>query len=436
MSRPGKTLVALAAAAFTAAVVSAQQQPQAPVFRSGVQVVEVDARVFDGAGRFVTDLTRDDFEILEDGVVQPVVAMTLVGGASLPTRAAPTPETPTNRTPSTTTHVPTTPRQTWIFFFDLNHLSAGGNFGRAREAVEEFIAKRFREGDLAGVVAGDKMVNGRLTTLRAELVQAVRSVKPRTEQRNRQIELTREWPRFRDAEEALDVARNVGRAVQAAVARACSDDPTACITADAAVRSKAQRMATLTQTATFETFKTLNGLSTGLAKMAGPKTIVFLSDGFATAGIDTSLRSIVGQTARAGARVYAIDVRGLNRGSQADMIDRAAADDPAGAGPQFDPQEDGINSLAVDTGGMMIRNQNNIGRALDTIAADAGTYYVLGYQPANTNFDGKYRRIEIRVKRSGLKVRARQGYLALEPAKMLVPQIIKSPGGTGAGAHD
>jgi VWFA-related protein len=73
----------------------------------------------------------------------------------------------------------------------------------------------------------------------------------------------------------------------------------------------------------------------------------------------------------------------------------------------------------------MIRNENNVGRALDTIAVDSGTYYVLGYQPANTTFDGKYRKIEIRVKRPGVKVRARQGYLALEPSKMLVPERIR-----------
>jgi len=73
----------------------------------------------------------------------------------------------------------------------------------------------------------------------------------------------------------------------------------------------------------------------------------------------------------------------------------------------------------------MIRNENNIGRALDTIADDAGVYYVLGYQPAKTNFDGKYRKIEIKVTRPDLRVRARQGYLAIDPAKMTVPQRIR-----------
>ena len=78
----------------------------------------------------------------------------------------------------------------------------------------------------------------------------------------------------------------------------------------------------------------------------------------------------------------------------------------------------------------MIRNENNIGRALARIADDAGRYYVLAYRPANSNFDGKFRAIQVRVKGQGLRVRARRGYLALDPARMTVPQPLKSPADT------
>ena len=401
---------------------------QTPSFRAGVQVVEVDARVFDRDGRFVTGLTQDDFEILEDGVRQQVVAMSLVGGRSAGSTgsgssAGSVPMEPTERVEPMAGPVPGS-RQTWIFFFDLNHLTPGAGFDRARKAVEEFVRLRFKEGDLAGVVAGDKMVNNRLTDVRAELVAAVKSVKPRGETRARMIEMTREWPRFRDEDEAMQVARNNNEAVQRAVQRACSDDPDACQMADSAVSQKGARLASMLQKETFETFAAINGLATGLARVPGPKTIVFLSDGFATVGFEESLRTLVGQTARSGSRVYAIDVRGLGR-AHAGLGDAATFDDAAGGPARFDALEDGVNSLAVDTGGLMIRNENNIGRALDEIATDSGTYYVLGYQPANASFDGKYRKIEIRVKRPGLKVRARQGYLALQPSKMLVPERIR-----------
>ncbi|MEX1129245.1 MAG: VWA domain-containing protein, partial [Vicinamibacterales bacterium] len=140
-----------------------------------------------------------------------------------------------------------------------------------------------------------------------------------------------------------------------------------------------------------------------------------------------TLRSVVGQTARAGARIYAIDVRGLNRFGNPGIIDQGFSHEPEAAGVSFDGLADGTNSLAIDTGGLMIRNENNIGRALDRVADDAGRYYVLAYQPANTNFDGKYRPIEVKVKREGLRVRARKGYLALEPSRMTVPRAITAP---------
>ncbi len=418
-------------AALLASSVSAQQPPpqQPPGFRSGVQVVEVDVRVFDKDGRFVTTLTRDDFEILEDGVPQQLVAVSLVDApaAAAPgveQAAAPPPAVgqTSNRQPATSN------RHTWVFFFDLNHLTPGGGFDRARAAAADFIRDRFRDGDLAGVVAGSSLVNNRLTTVREELVAAVNGLKPGTGSRNRQIELTREWPRLLNEDEAAQIVDNRKDAIERAVMRACQDDPSACarVSPEPDVRQKAQRLIGDIRRATLETLTAVNALASGLARMAGPKTIVFLSDGFSISGVDTTLRGVVGQAARAGARVYAIDVRGLNRGRGAGIIDQEIVDNELGGPPSFDAQADGPNSLAVDTGGMMIRNDNNIGRALDTIAADANRYYVIGYQPANTAFDGKYRKIEVRVKREGVRVRARRGYLALEPAKMLTPKPVKA----------
>ena len=411
--------------ALVALLLIAGPGAQQPTFKSGVQLIEVDVRVFDRDGRFVVDLTRDDFEVLESGVAQPLQTVFLVGEASPVARdadAVPADAGPRARATAES------PRQTWIFFFDLNHLTPGGSFDRARKAVEEFIGRRFTDGDLGGVVAGSKMVNNRLTSVRAELVKAAAAVKPIGDARNRQIELTREWPKVLNDDEALRIVRGERDALNRAITRACTEDPDACrrVPPDMQIQEKARRFATENQRAAIETLTAVNALASGLARIAGPKTIVFLTDGFVTQAIETTLRNVVGQTARAGGRVYAIDVRGLNRGSSTSNLDQLAATDEAGPASKFDIGEDGPNSLAVDTGGLMIRNENNIGRALDRIADDSGRYYVIGYQPANANFDGKYRPIDVRVKRPGVRVRARRGYLALEPSKMLTPQPVKS----------
>jgi VWFA-related protein len=400
-----------------------EQQP----FRTGVHAIEVDVRVFDKAGRFVTDLTRGDFEILENGEVQQLEALYLIGQ---PAFAAPTSRPPIDDDRAVpVVPSPATSRQTWIFVFDTNHLVPGAGFDRAKKAVTEFLRTRFKEGDVGGIVAGGKMLNNRLTSVREELVAAAEGVKPNTDVRSRTLELTREWPRLQDELEAILISEGDKDALQRAVIRACSDEPDSCrvVPPDMAVQQKARNLHTELERMTRETLTTVNALASGLAKMAGPKTLVLLSDGFVTERMETALQQAVGQTTRAGGRVYAIDVRGLNRGRGAGIIDQAVADDTAGAFTQFDALADGPNSLAVDTGGLMIRNENNIGRALSTVADDAGTYYVIGYRPTNQAFDGKFRQIQVRVKRPDVRVRARRGYLAIEPSRLLAPQPITSP---------
>lgn len=419
---PQRFTLSLLIATALASALSAQQ----PTFKSGTQVVEVDVRVFDKDGRFVTGLTRDDFELIEDGKPQSLQTFFYVDDPGRAAAAAAGQVAPAQ--PAAEAAAPR-PRQTWIFFFDLNHLTPGAGYDRAKKAVEDFIRERFMDGDLAGIVAGEKMVNNRLTSVRKELLDGVKEVKPRNDTRARTMEMTREWPRFLDEEEVIRTARNEADVVRRVVGRACSDDPDYCRMGDPepVVRSKAIRLQQDIHRQTLLTLQAINALSSGLARIPGPKTIVLLSDGFTVQDIETTFQSVVGQTARAGARIYAIDVRGLNRVGGSSIIDQAQAEDPYGAVTRFDGGADAPNSLAIDTGGMMIRNQNNIVAALETIAADANKYYVLGFAPSNTNWDGKFRAVQVRVKRDGLRVRARRGYLALEPARMTVPQPIAAP---------
>ena len=422
-------LLSLLLAALVLAAPAAQQvtpQEPRPAFKASTQVVELDVRVFDKGGRFVTGLTAADFEVVEDGAAQQVQTFFYVDD---PGRLAGAPAGTAAPAPQPTQSTGPRPRQTWIFFFDLNHLTPGGGYDRARKAVEDFIRDRFQDGDVGGILAGDKMINNRLTSVRQELLDAVKQVKPSGDARSRAIELTREWPRLLDEEEAVRIARNEREPLQRAVGRACSEDPDACRVGspDLQVLAKAQRLQQMIHLASGQTMTALNGLASGLAKMPGPKTVVFLSDGFVTQDIETTLRNVVGQAGRAGARIYAIDVRGLNRGGGAGIIDQAQVEDSFGPASKFDSVADGPNSLAIDTGGLMIRNENNIGRALETIASDANRYHVLGFQPANTTWDGKFRAVQVRVKRDGLRVRARKGYLALEPSRMTLPQPIAPP---------
>jgi hypothetical protein len=73
-------------------------------------------------------------------------------------------------------------------------------------------------------------------------------------------------------------------------------------------------------------------------------------------------------------------------------------------------KQDGLRFLADNTDGTAIVNTNNVDGALQRIVGDLSSYYLFGYYSSNTKLDGRFRNITVRVKRSGVKIRARRGY--------------------------
>jgi VWFA-related protein len=71
-----------------------------------------------------------------------------------------------------------------------------------------------------------------------------------------------------------------------------------------------------------------------------------------------------------------------------------------------------LRQLSHDTGGISITNTNDMNEGLQLIGKAMSHSYVLGYTPENRIMDGKYRKIEVKVKRKGLEVRHRRGYFA------------------------
>jgi VWFA-related protein len=102
---------------------------------------------------------------------------------------------------------------------------------------------------------------------------------------------------------------------------------------------------------------------------------------------------------RNGVTFYPIDIVGLRAGR---MMNRRA---------------DSLITLATATDGVAVINSNSFTPALDRINEDLASYYLLGYYTSNTRADGTFRKIDVKVKRPGVNVRARRGYLALTAAE-------------------
>jgi len=83
----------------------------------------------------------------------------------------------------------------------------------------------------------------------------------------------------------------------------------------------------------------------------------------------------------------------------------------------------GLARLAEDTGGFLVEQSNNLTPAFRRIDEDNQFHYMLSYTPRNTVFDGKFREIVVKSRRSGAQVFARKGYRATR-----APSSIDSPG--------
>lgn len=134
---------------------------------------------------------------------------------------------------------------------------------------------------------------------------------------------------------------------------------------------------------------------------------------------------IIQNANRANASFYTVDPRGL-----------AVWDTPLGPQPPLPMLVDqahlkgrleAIKTLATGTDGMWVTTSNDLNHSLKKIADDLTSYYLLGYYSTNARLDGRFRRIEVRVKQPGVNVRARRGYRAPTEAEVMAARTASPP---------
>lgn len=402
----------------TASAREPQDPAPQPPFRATTTVVEVDVIVRDAKKQFVGGLTAADFEIAEGGVPQRIQTLYLVQGArveQIPVAEPADPSVPPAAIPlaPASSRAPSAQR-VFVLAFDQAHLSQS-SFTRLQPAAEQFLNTEFKEGDVGGVLMGSTMVGNRLTTNRTELLQAVRSAKLSAESTSRQRDL-RDWPRMNEIEALRITLASDSRMLQQVTDRANREagETRGPFDAEALVREKARFVATQLQASAAQTLKALSAVVTGLGRVPGRKTVILMTEGFMFEESWGALRQIVAQAARSNVRIYSLDALGLRRRSSGTDFSEMNPLETGGAIPTdaYNTVEEGPNTLAVDTGGYVVRYTNDFDGALAEISRDTSSYYVIGYSPANPEMDGKFREITVRVKREGVEVRARKGYVA------------------------
>jgi hypothetical protein len=166
------------------------------------------------------------------------------------------------------------------------------------------------------------------------------------------------------------------------------------------------------------TLKSLERAMNALAGGRGRRAVILASDGFVQDGGLREFERVRESARRSNAALYFLDARGL-RPRDFGGPDLPTAPDPVAMSNFMSLELEyeamagaGAVGLALDTGGFAIKETNNLAGALGRISREARIFYLLGYEPQDQRRDGRFRKIQVEVKRPGVTVRARKGYYA------------------------
>jgi VWFA-related protein len=177
----------------------------------------------------------------------------------------------------------------------------------------------------------------------------------------------------------------------------------------------------------FNTDRQLSALETA-AKMLGTlpekKALVYFASGMtrdSNGNNQAQLTATVNAAVKANVAFYPIDARGLV--ASAPLGDATKGSSSAGtvrtggaqmsAQSSFQGQQETLTTLAGDTGGKALLDENDLSVGIVQAQKDISSYYIIGYNSGNQSLDGHYRKIDLKVKDPRVaKLDYRRGYFA------------------------
>jgi VWFA-related protein len=410
---------------FTALLVA--QQPSGPVFRAGTKLVEVSVTVLDKKGNAVTGLDTADFTILDEGKPRPVAFFRFDGvpPASAARPASTTPALPPGVFSNRPELAGEAPRNVTALVLDsLNTPPTQMTVARAQ--MMRYLRALEPQTRVAIFLMGAKLrilhdFTDDPAALRARLDKVTLGMPS--------VNITDYNQSIVEAEAFVDMFAG-DPAMQAAAEEMARN-----VLDFEAMANAAARRNRLEQS-----LAVMEALGSHLAGIPGRKNLVWIGAGFSMFTItgnmgmgphgsvenfETKVRQTSQRLAQQGIILYIVDSKGI-----AIPTDQTAASrmplPPRGRG-RFEPQMDSaaisddphpaMELMANITGGRYLFNNNDLSAGFKQAALDLQGSYTLGfYMPDDP--DDKWHKLKVRVKRSGVNVRHREGYLAnLPPAQ-------------------
>lgn len=392
-------------------------------------LIQLDVTVTDNDGNTITDLKPEDFEVFENGKKQDISYFSFVS-------IAPQKPVETVKQPKETkgqVNIPIPPvklkqeqvRRTYALVVDDLGLSFESIYW-VQQSLKKFINEQMQEGDLVAIIRTGSGVGAMqsFTSDKRQLLAAIDKLRWNPQGRGGISAFSPIGTTLKE-----DLAGMVSSGGQVSSPQGIEQD------------KEFERQIEEFRNENFSvgTLGALNYVIRGMRELPGRKAIMLFSEGFVLTSknmpnqVLDGMRVLADMANRASVVIYTLDPRGLQVPGMANANDVQREVIP----DDFDPAnyEDGrtqretdfrdsqqsLRYLAYETGGFPFLNQNNLNKGMREAIADQSSYYLLGYQPDSETFDpkkNKYNKIEIKLKRPGLKVRYRSGFFGITDEKL------------------
>ena len=415
------------------------QEPPRPSFRTEANYVRVDAYATTRDGAAVGDLRREEFQLLEDRVPQTIdqfSRVTIGSGNAPPLRSDP-------RTAEEGRQAATDARaRVFVLFLDMMHVDGVASRTIAQPLIAA-LRRLIGPDDLVAIASPQMPLQTMTFTRQLAVVESA---------------LSREWG-MRDRVDFLDpterryadcypglpqgnetVARDLGIAQEMILRRREEQTLESLEGLMTYLRDvREERKAVITISNGWRIYRPNPRMErqTGLTPPAGPlvavdpRTGTFSTDRsvaqdrgsacegerlrFAAMDHTRRFRELLDRANRANVSFYPVDPRGIVVFDD-DILPAAGVGQNPVIGPVEDNRRrgergDSLRMMAEATDGVAVLDTNNFAPALQRIAADLSSYYLLGYYSSG-KLDGRFHAITVRVTRPGVQLRARRGYLA------------------------
>ncbi|MEO8361531.1 MAG: VWA domain-containing protein, partial [Vicinamibacteria bacterium] len=365
-----------------------------------ISYIEVDAIVTDKDGNPVKGLTKDDFEIREEGKTQQVDLAAFVDlplpAFTAETKDAVVSDVRTNERPF----------EGRLYVIVLDDLHTGPTRSMAvRQGAQRFIRQYLADGDLAAVIfTSGRSTSQDLTDNRPLLLDSVNKFMGQRI-RSSTLNLIDDY-NMKRAIGSTDPARDPEKAARGYNARQAID--------------------------------TLKGAADWLGNIRGRrKAIIYFSEGIDydisdmfgssdTSTIFDGTRGLITAATAANTSIYSIDPRGLHSMGEESMdmqpvLDTSLGFDGSGLRNEQRLAADSLRVLAEGTLGRAAVETNDFEGAFERLVKDNSSYYMLGYRSTNEKRDGRFRKLTVKLKRPDLRVRARNGFVAPGGGRKIKP---------------